>query len=508
MLKSLLKRNAVKVEIDTSYNDELDQLREENMLYKKAFSQINDASEKISVGDLSGRIVSWDEYEDLTPTLVNLNKCFDLFDSFVRESAATLEHASKGEFYRTFIETGLQGDFKRGAHIINEAQRYLANKEVETKAEMVGIADNLEREVKFAVDNVQVSGESMRAKSEEMSINLDTVTEEAKEVVTLSNNATDSVQSCAAAVEEMSVSAQEIFRQVNSSSEAMLKAEEEITSTSEIVAGLASAAEEIGDIANMIKDIASRTNLLALNATIEAARAGEFGKGFAVVASEVKNLATQTGEATERVDTQIKTIQEMALETTKAVESIGTVIRASGEISKSVASVVEEQLHATKEISNNVQQAAQSTQAASNMVVEMANKSSESTITAKMVSGEAGEVSRATSSLSKKVTEIMSNLRSYDAFNRRSSERHIPQSRIDCKINFNGELLTGRIINISKSGASIEAVSNAVMAIADDITITINGSKNTINSTIVGVEDGKIRVKFKLGQADLVASLI
>ena len=112
MLKSLLKRNKTNVEIDTSFNDELDQLRKENMLYKKAFFQINNAAEKISVGDLSGRIVSWDEYEGLKPTLVNLNKCFDLFDSFVREAAATLEHASKGEFYRTFIETGLRGDFK------------------------------------------------------------------------------------------------------------------------------------------------------------------------------------------------------------------------------------------------------------------------------------------------------------------------------------------------------------------------------------------------------------
>ncbi len=175
-------------------------------------------------------------------------------------------------------------------------------------------------------------------------------------VAAVTEKALSRFQKMSAASESFAASAGEISQQVTESERISLTAVEEARKTDATVSTLSEAAAQIGDVLNLIRDIAEQTNLLALNATIEAARAGEAGKGFAVVASEVKNLASQTGRATEDISRKIETVQTVTNQAVEAIRSIGSVIERVHGISGSIAQAVEKQSTSTKELSSDIQE--------------------------------------------------------------------------------------------------------------------------------------------------------
>jgi len=162
------------------------------------------------------------------------------------------------------------------------------------------------------------------------------------------------VSSVAAALEEMSASLAEVSRSCQEELLVARRATSMTRTASDRMTTLSSAAKDIGSILESIRDIADQTKLLALNATIEAARAGEMGKGFAIVASEVKELAKQTGDATEDIRSKIEAIQAQTHDAAEAIRLVSAEVGQVDALSQSIGSAVEEQTATVADISRNV----------------------------------------------------------------------------------------------------------------------------------------------------------
>jgi methyl-accepting chemotaxis protein len=258
--------------------------------------------------------------------------------------------------------------------------------------------------VASAATELQSTASSMTAVAEQTS-------RQATAVAAAAEEASSNVQTVAAATEELSSSIGEISRQVTESARIASSAVDEAKRTDAMVMGLSEAAGRIGEVVNLITNIASQTNLLALNATIEAARAGEAGKGFAVVANEVKNLANQTAKATDEIGSQIGAVQSATQSAVAAIRGIGQTIARINEIATTIASAVEQQGAATHEIARNVQQASEGTQDVSNNIAGVTQASEETGHAASDVLNASNELSRQAEALRHLVQQFLADVR-------------------------------------------------------------------------------------------------
>ncbi|MCU1344911.1 MAG: mcp16 [Acidimicrobiia bacterium] len=121
-----------------------------------------------------------------------------------------------------------------------------------------------------------------------------------------------------------------------------------------VVNQLRSSSDHIRSVADLIGDIAGKTNLLALNATIEAARAGESGKGFAVVASEVKSLSRQTAESTAVITQRVEAIGGDADAVGKTIEELAAIVDQLGIGATRIAATTRQQQSTAVEITKSM----------------------------------------------------------------------------------------------------------------------------------------------------------
>lgn len=157
-------------------------------------------------------------------------------------------------------------------------------------------------------------------------------------------------------VGEMTSAISEIAENINRTASLAQDTEANASGASRMVSELNTSSETIGRVVEVIQRLAEQTNMLALNATIEAARAGDAGRGFAVVANEVKQLASQTGDATNDISSSIESIQTEVASVVREIEGIVETIAEVSEKTTTVAAAVEEQSYLMTDINGSANQ--------------------------------------------------------------------------------------------------------------------------------------------------------
>jgi methyl-accepting chemotaxis protein len=246
----------------------------------------------------------------------------------------------------------------REQHLAAEREQDREQAEAAKHAALVAMAETIETEAKRALEKVGRRTGAMAEAANGMSASAVRTGASAESAASAAAQALANAQTVASAAEQLTASIREIGGQVSQSVTVVGRAVEAGRVTRETIGALNEQVGRIGAVADMISEIAARTNLLALNATIEAARAGDAGKGFAVVASEVKQLATQTAKSTEEIS---RHIGEVRAATGASVAAVGRIEETIGEINAiagSIAAAVEQQGAATAEIARNVTETA------------------------------------------------------------------------------------------------------------------------------------------------------
>ncbi|MFW5925416.1 MAG: methyl-accepting chemotaxis protein [Myxococcota bacterium] len=115
-------------------------------------------------------------------------------------------------------------------------------------------------------------------------------------------------------------------------------------------------ANRIGEILEVIREIADRSDLLALNGSLEASHAGDAGRGFALVASEMRRLAERVTSSVHDVRNLVGDIRESGSSTVMATEESKKLADATTDAARQITLVSQQQRSSTEQVSESVRE--------------------------------------------------------------------------------------------------------------------------------------------------------
>ncbi|SCY33424.1 methyl-accepting chemotaxis sensory transducer with TarH sensor [Paenibacillus polysaccharolyticus] len=157
----------------------------------------------------------------------------------------------------------------------------------------------------------------------------------------------------------------------------MKSIQETVLQMSRIIQTLDQRSEQISAITELMGNMAKQTNLLALNASIEAARAGAHGNGFAVVAGEVRKLAEQSQQSAQDITALTSAVQKDTLESVDMMKKVALEVEQGMEVSTEAIQKFQRILESMRETTPQIEEIAATSQQITAGVQEVGAVSSE-----------------------------------------------------------------------------------------------------------------------------------
>jgi methyl-accepting chemotaxis protein len=362
--------------------------------------------------------------------------------------------------------------------------------EEDRKIALRQMADAVERETHNAVEQVASRTTEMSDLSVTMADSAGHVRANSRTVSGAAEQAMANAEAVAGATEQLSASITEISSHIAHATEVSRVAVAKGQGARKTISSLSAAVEQIGQVANIIRDIASQTNLLALNATIEAARAGEAGKGFAVVAGEVKHLAIQTTNSTEEISRHIHEIVQVTEAVVAAVDDISTSIGEMDRIAVTIAAAVEQQTAATGEIARNVAETSLAAKQVAHRIAQVSQEANETGQRADTVSGVSIQVADAIGELRAALVRVVRTATA--EVDRRLDHRHNIECDGTVRLAGGGDQSV-HVMNISHGGAMLTGL---VATAKQRGTLMVSGVNLPLDFEILSVTPAGLNVRF------------
>lgn len=280
--------------------------------------------DRVEQGDNSKRIevISGDELGDVAH---GLNRMLDQLVQVVETTQAGRD-SLQSSIVKLLEEISdlADGDLTIEAEVTEDAMGAVADSINFTIGQLRRVISNVLRttmSVRMSANQVRQTAEHLAQGSEAQAAQIVDTTAAVDEMTVSIQQVSESALQSARVAEMALLTARQGSGAVQNTIEGMQRIRQQGQETAKRIKRLGETSQEVGEIVQVMRSIAKRTNLLALNASLEAAAAGDAGRGFAVVAADVKRLSERSSTAASQIAELIYSIQGETNEAVSAMEA-------------------------------------------------------------------------------------------------------------------------------------------------------------------------------------------